>query len=189
MIGEPRLRAQLWPAPVYTASFFLGNPSPLSVPTTSSPGLPVGPVLRSFFSLWEHSANHIICLLKALGKFLVACRSRFKPLLALPPINSLYSLLAAIPSRFLHLNYLLSPQMEHSFCLQGWGESLFPVTLCGLTCSIHPMLSPWGHKESDTTERLTHLLLVFPEHPAESLQAGPLSFVWVSSASGRVPGT
>ena len=34
------------------------------------------------------------------------------------------------------------------------------------------------------TERLTHLLLVSPEDPAESLQARPLSFVWVSSAFG-----
>ena len=37
------------------------------------------------------------------------------------------------------------------------------------------MLSPWGRRESDPTERPTHFLLVSPKDPAESLQAGPLS--------------
>ena len=39
------------------------------------------------------------------------------------------------------------------------GEGKAPVFLPG---EFHGLYSPWGHKESDTTERLSHLCLHFP---------------------------
>lgn len=162
------------------------------MPTAAASGLsasplpPMEPVLRLFFSPYQHSLRLVICLLKALRCLLIACSSRFGcweapsgPAPTSSPVWTCCSVLAALLLR-------PCPQLEHAFCLHGfcWLPSSREISLapgrkgalaaCFLSCFMASPCSP---------------LWISSKGPATSLQAGPLLFILVSSASGRVPDT